>query len=331
MQPTVEMDRALPAAGDPTVLRPAVLAGPEALSGDARAEIRELSGSRPGRFLLELAWNWLVVAATIALGVYASNVFVTVLCIVLIATRQMVFGLLLHEQVHRLGIPGKYGDWIVNLLAVYPLFATTVEDYAKVHLSHHKYFFTRKDPDFVRKAGEDWTFPADWKVLARLVLRDITGLNTLALIRGKTGTAAMAEFTRPNPSPLWLRLGFYASVALVLTLVEGWSVFLVYWVLPILTVTQLLVRWIAVVEHKYNMENATFYDTTPLVRLKLWQRVLIPDLNFAMHAYHHAHPGVSFSQLPRVHEIYKREGLVDESAIFDGQGAFLRYMVKRTR
>jgi fatty acid desaturase len=331
MQPTVELNPATPASGEATVLRPAVLAGPESLSSAARAQIRELSGHRPGRFLLELAWNWLVVAGVITLGVLASNVFVTVLCILLIGTRQMVFGLLLHEQVHRLGLRGKYGDWIVNVLAVYPLFATTVEDYAKVHLSHHKYFFTSKDPDFIRKSGEDWTFPADWKVLARLVLRDLTGLNTVALIKGKTGTAAMDEFTRTNPSPLWLRLGFYALVAVVLTLVGGWTVFLVYWVIPLLTITQLLVRWIAVIEHKYNMENATVYETTPLIRLKPWQRLLIPDLNFAMHAYHHAHPGVSFSQLPKVHEIYKREGLVDESAIFDGQGAYLKYMLKRSR
>lgn len=67
----------------------------------------------------------------------------------------MVLGLLLHEQVHRLGLRSKYGDWIVNLLVAYPIMFTTVEDYAKVHLSHHKYFFTRRDPDFIRKSGKD--------------------------------------------------------------------------------------------------------------------------------------------------------------------------------
>jgi fatty acid desaturase len=43
--------------------------------------------------------------------------------------------------------------------------------------------------------------------------------------------------------------------------------------------------------------------------------------------YHHMHPGVSFSNLPKVHAIYKSEGLVDESAIFHGQGAFLKHLV----
>jgi fatty acid desaturase len=310
-------------------LRPAVTGGPERLSRAARAEIANLAGARPLRFLVELTVNWLVVLVVIAGGVYFDNPFVTALCLVLIATRQMVFALLLHEQVHRLGLRMKYGDWIVNILAVYPLIATTVEDYAKVHLSHHKYFMTPRDPDFLRKSGHDWTFPASIKTVARIILRDITGLNTVQLIRGKTAPSAVSEFARRIPSPRWLRIGFYICVAAVLTAVHGWGVFLLYWLLPLLTITQLLVRWIAVIEHKYNVENATVFEVTPLIQLKWWQKVLIPDLNFAMHAYHHFHPGVSFSNLPKVHSIYMREGLVDKTALFDGQGAFLRYLVRR--
>jgi fatty acid desaturase len=254
---------------------------------------------------------------------------VTLLCIVFIGVRQMVFGLLLHDQVHRLGLRGKYGDWIANSLVGYPLFATTVEDYAKIHLSHHKYFMTSKDPDFLRKAGEEWTFPMSLGRLLRMLALDITGLNTIKLIKGKTGKPGMDEFKRKNPSPLWLRLAYYAVAAGLITLVHGWTVFLIYWLVPVLTVAQIGIRWIAIIEHEYNVEDSKVLEVTPLIRLKRWQRVLFPDLNFAMHAYHHLHPGVSFGNLPRVHEIYRREGLVDETAIFDGQGAFVRYLVKR--
>lgn len=310
-------------------LRPAVTAGSDRLSSAARARIMALSGPRPLRFWSELAINWLAVAGLIAVGVLADNLFVTILCVIGIGTRQMVFGLLLHEQVHRLGTRSRYGDWWVNLFAVYPLFVTTVEDYATVHLSHHKYFFTDKDPDFLRKAGPDWTFPAGWRTILRTVLRDVTGINTIALIRGKTAPKNVVEFQRRNPTPKWLRLAFFATVATVLTLTQTWMPFLIYWVLPLLTVTQLFVRWIAVIEHQYNMPNASVHSVTPLVRLKWWQKIVLPDLNFAQHVYHHMHPGVSFSKLPAVHEIYRAEGFVDESAIFDGQGAFLRYLVKR--
>lgn len=327
MEATTAQAADIPSAG--AKLRPVVLGGPERLSAESRAAIQALSGARPVRFVWELALNWLIVAAVIALGLRVDHWLMTVACIVIIGTRQMVFGLLLHEQVHRLGIRSKYADWFINVFAVYPLLVTTVEDYAKVHLSHHKYFFTKQDPDFLRKAGHDWTFPASLGTIVKIILRDITGLNTIALIKGKTAPPNLAEFERRNPSPLWLRLGFYAVLAILLTFLQAWTIFLLYWIVPLLTVTQLFVRWIAVIEHKYNVENANVHEVTPIIRLKWWQKILFPDFNFAMHVYHHLHPGVSFANLPKVHDIYKAEGMVDETAIFHGQGAYLNYLWRR--
>jgi fatty acid desaturase len=308
--------------------RPAVLADARALSPAARREIMEMSGARPARFAAELAFTWLSIGALIAAGIYFDNLAVTLLCAFLVATRQMALALLLHEQVHRLGLRSKYADWIINVFAVFPLFVTTVEDYAKVHLSHHKYCFTADDPDFIRKSGPEWTFPMTKRQLAGIVLRDITGMNVIRLIRGKKAHAT-AEFTRRHPTPKWLRIGFFVSVAALLTVVGGWTTFLVYWVLPLLTVTQVLVRWVAVSEHEYNIENGSMHETTPLLQLTWWQKIVFPDLNFGLHVYHHMHPGVSFGNLPKVHAIYQREGLVDDSAIFYGQGAYLKFLVSK--
>ena len=313
----------------PSLLRPAVTVGPEQLSAAARKRVQALVGPRPARFWRELALAWLAIAIIVTVGLLAHHIFVTALCIVLVSTRQLILGLLMHEQVHRLGGRMKYSDWVINLLAVYPLLITTVEDYAKVHLSHHKYFMTEQDPDFLRKAGQEWTFPARFRTVMGIVLRDITGLSTVKLIRGKTAPRGLTEFERRHPTPRWLRLVFFAVLAAVLTVVGGWTAFLVYWILPLLTTTQLFIRWIAVVEHMYNIENARVHDVTPLVELTWWQKILFPDLNFAMHVYHHMHPGVSFSLLPEVHRIYRDEGFVDQSAVFRGQGSFLRYLVKR--
>lgn len=301
------------------------------LSVNAKQEILELSGARPGRFITELILNWCAIALIISAGVYFSNIFVTMACILLMGKRQMVLGLLLHEQVHRLGLRNKYGDWIVNIFVAYPIVVTTVEDYAKVHLMHHKYFFTRQDPDFIRKSGKDWTFPMSLSAMLKIILRDLSGINTIQLIRGKTAPKHVAEFQRKHPSPRWLRWVFYALVAIVLTLIQGWAVFLIYWIVPLLTSTQLCIRWIAVTEHQYNIENADSRDVTPLIILKWWQKLLMPDLNFAMHIYHHEHPGLSYSNLPKVHAIYQREGLVDESAVFHGQRAYLKYLLGRNR
>jgi fatty acid desaturase len=306
-------------------LRPAVLTDAKGLSVDARKEIMGLSGARPGRFTSQLALTWVTIFALIAAAVVAHNWLVSLLCVFLIGTRQMVLALLMHEQVHRLGMRSKYADWLVNMFAVFPLFVTTVEDYAKVHLSHHKYCFTKDDPDFLRKSGPEWTYPMSKRQLFGIAVRDLLGMNVLKLIRGKKAHAT-TEFTRRHPTPKWMRISFYLALAAVLSLVGGWMVFMLYWALPLMTITQLLVRWLAVCEHEYNIENGEIHETTPLIKLNWWQHIIFPDLNFGLHVYHHMHPGVSFGNLPKVHEIYKREGFVDESAVFHGQGSYLKYI-----
>ena len=64
--------------------------------------------------------------------------------------------------------------------------------------------------------------------------------------------------------------------------------------------------------------------------LSWWERLLLPNLNFAMHPYHHFFPGVSFSRLPKVHAIFEREGLIDERHVFRGYAAYLRYITRPT-
>lgn len=296
------------------------------LSVTARQEIAELTGNRPGRFLAELALAWAVIAAAIGLAVATKHWAVSLVAIAVVGWRQVVLGLLMHEQVHSLGLKGRWGDTLVNLFAVYPLLATTVEDYAEVHLRHHSSFMTDRDPDFIRKSGVDWTFPASVGKVLRLFGKDLTGLNTLKLVRGKTAPKDGLRYPRRHPTAKWVRPAYYAALATVFTVMGWWTEVLLYWVVPILTVTQVGVRWIAILEHEYGHEGASVAEVTPIVRLKWWERLLIPDLNFALHVYHHEHAAVSFSNLPKVHEIYRREGLIDESQVFDGAISYLKFI-----
>ena len=75
--------------------------------------------------------------------------------------------------------------------------------------------------------------------------------------------------------------------------------------------------------------GTTVAETSPIIRLKWYEKLLFPNLNFTLHPYHHYHPGIGFYYLPRVHEIYVREGLVDESKIFDGYWSYLKFVVGR--
>jgi len=303
-----------------------VLGDRQSLSSAVRSEIMTLTGPRPRPFLLTALYAWAVIIGVIWWAVEAQSAWVTLFAVVIVATRQNMLALLVHDQAHCLGFPARPGDLIANLLAGYPLLLLTVEGYAQVHLSHHKYFFTEKDPDFLRKSGPEWTFPMPGRRLGKLLLTDLLGLNVLRMIKGKKlqGEA----FKRPHPTPKWVRLTFYACLAGVLTVTHAWGVFLTYWVVPLLTVFQVIVRWGAICEHKYNLPNASIAESSPIIVPRWWEKLLLPNLNFTLHPYHHFFPGVSFSALPKVHAIFCREGLTDDNHVFHGYASYLKYLIR---
>ena len=69
----------------------------------------------------------------------------------------------------------------------------------------------------------------------------------------------------------------------------------------LLTVTQVLVRWGALCHH--------------------------PEMVGEAPPYHHYFPGVPYSDLPKIHAIFEREGLVIRPRVFYGYGSFIRFIV----
>jgi fatty acid desaturase len=272
------------------------------------------------------AVTWTIIILAVWWAAHMHTIWASVIAVVIVATRQNVLALLIHEQAHCLGFRPRF-DWLANLLAAYPLLLVSVEDYAQVHLSHHKYYFTPNDPDFIRKSGPDWTFPMSIRRMAWLFLTDAVGLNIVRLIKGKRMNGE--SFRRRHPTPWWVRLVLFLPLATFFTLTGNWSLFLIYWLVPLLTVMQAIIRLGAISEHEYNLENASVVDTSPIIMPRWWEKLILTNLNFTLHPYHHYFPGISYSNLPRVHAIFCREGLVDESRIFRGYWPYLKFLVRK--
>lgn len=303
---------------------PALRGGKTCLSREARREIQQLTGARPRAFLAQAFRTWLIIFGTAGLAVRIDRVWMTMLAICVVATRLNVLGLLMHEQVHMLGLRGRFGDSLANMLVAYPL-GVTVEGYARVHLSHHQHYFSDRDPDFTRKSGPDWTFPMPRGRLLRLFLSDVLGLSFLKLLRGKR-LENLHVFRRPHPAPKWLRPLYYATIAGLLTYTESWGTFALYGIVPLMTLLPLIVRLFAICEHVYGERGAGTIETSPMIVLRWWEKLLLPNLNFSLHTYHHFFPGVAWCNLPRVHALFEREKLVDEAAVFYGYAAYLKYL-----
>ncbi len=303
----------------------ALRGGVDQLSAEARAAIKRLERRDPVRFCLTLSSAWLHIIAAIALASYLQNPIVSFFVICFVATRQNVLGLLMHEQCHRLGFYSKAGDLLCNLTVCYPLLIT-LDGYRRVHLAHHQNYFTDRDPDYIRKQGPAWTFPQRLRHLLGLFLRDLTGLSILNTIRGKGGEPSAAGRTTRRWQ-LAARIAFYMVVAALITWAHLWPTVLLYWFLPLVTILQVIVRWGAICEHKYDLVDPDVIESTPIIEPRWWENLLLPNLNFTLHIYHHWFPRVPFSKLPHVHRIFRCEGLVDDTSVFSGYGSYLAHLL----
>lgn len=306
----------------------AVTAHIKQLPTELQQQIQALAGPRPGRYTLMLVSTWLQILTAITLAQHVDHWALTLLTVIFVATRQNVLALLVHDQAHMLGYRVKrWGDLAVNLFAAWPLLVLSTEKYAQVHLAHHQHFFRPElDPDFVRKAGDDWTFPMPKSRLIRLFARDLSGLSVLQFLRGKQrsfGTPTARQKAIPRClQPLWL-----AAAAGLITLLHGWPVVLLYWVVPLFSVFMAIVRWGAMCEHVYGAADACAMETTPLILPKWWQRLLLPNLNFSLHIYHHMNQNIAWCELPKVHALFVKAGQVNPQAVFDGFGDYWQRVV----
>jgi fatty acid desaturase len=313
--------------GEP--LAPAIVGHKTQLSPAAKQALRRLMKRQPFWFLWKLTFTWSTIAAATLAALYLQSAWLTFIAVILVATRQNVLALLLHEQAHRLAFRSRWGDIFCNFTIAYPLLIT-LEGYRRVHLAHHQHYFTDKDPDYVRKQGEEWTSPQRLASLVRSLLLEATGIHTLQILKSKDMRAESGP-TKTVRSDLWRRVAFYVGLVAILTASGYWPIFLLYWLLPLVTVFQVIVRWAAICEHKYNLVRPTVAESTPFIRLRWWESLILPDLSFhTYHIYHHWYPAIPYRRLSEVDEIFRREGLVREQNIFNGYHSYLHYLTKPT-
>ena len=289
--------------------------GPKALSSESRKRISQLSRPVPIRYAWGILKTWLTIAIAICAAVHFQNLFVSLLVILIVAGRQLALGFLMHEQAHYLGIKSRWGDLIANCFVAYPLLVVSVEDYARVHLTHHKFYFSDRDPDLLRKSGRHWTFPMKLSRLLFLFLTDFFALNLIKTVVGKNKKIGTLNVKRLSPSYPWLKFVYLAVSATFFTFTHSWNIFLLYWLLPLLTVLQVFIRVGAICEHVY-IPTAPLETSTAIIIPSWWESLIFPHLNFFYHIYHHYFPGVPFSHLPEVHRIFVKEGLVKDEHVF---------------
>jgi fatty acid desaturase len=302
--------------------------GPNALSSESRKRISQLSRPDPIGYAWRILKTWLTIVIAAYAAVHFHNFLVTLLVIFVVAGRQLALGLLMHEQAHYLGIKSRWGDLIANCFVAYPLLFVSVESYARVHLTHHKFYFSDRDPDLIRKSGKDWTFPMKLTSLLLLFLTDLFALNLIKTVIGKNIKIGTLNIKRLGPSYPWLKFIYLALAATIFTFTHSWNIFLLYWLLPLLTVLQVFIRVGAICEHVY-IPNAPLETSTAIIIPSWWESLIFPHLNFFYHIYHHYFSAVPFSRLPEVHRLFVKEGLIKNQYVFKSIIQYFRLLTSQ--
>jgi fatty acid desaturase len=320
--------------------RPAVESSPESnRSGDigtnvpvklTRQELRGLSTVNPWLACIHVGVEWGLIVAAIYLCQRFWHPMLYIFAVAFIGSRQHALLVLMHDGVHyRLLRNRRLNDWMSEVILAWP-HLVTARQYRKNHFAHHRYLNTPEDPDLKRRAGDPaWVFPQAIPAMAKMLIRDATGLNAPAMLKL---AASVASADAVPAAFLAMRYGFYAVALSTIIYAGAFEGFVLYWIVPMFTWLVLIMRIRSIAEHHAIDEPQTAYPLTRTTQASWLERIFLAPKNVNYHIEHHFFPSVPFYRLPALHAILMSKPEFRESAhITDSYWGVLGESVGRTR
>jgi fatty acid desaturase len=265
--------------------------------------IRGLSDVSGARSFAAIALEWTGILVAFELHRRFSSLILLPFLVMWIGARQHALAILMHEGVHyHLFKNRKINDYVSEIFLAWPVFITA-RAYRGGHFSHHRYVNTDRDPDMVRKQGPEWMFPKSWTALGLLLLKDVLGLNTYQQLLESVDLGAPKDTQSKGIGSYRLaRYAYYLSGLALITYFQVWPVFLLLWMVPLLTWFKVILRIRGIAEH-YSVENDHVYTRTRTTLPSLFERMFVAPKNVNYHLEHHLYPSVTFFRLPELHAV----------------------------
>ena len=251
------------------------------------------------------------------------NPFTFIIAVMVIGSRQLGLAILMHDSAHRALFANnflneKVGYWVCGAPILADMFA-----YRHYHLMHHKHTQTEKDPDL----NLSKPFPTSIKSIIRRIFRDVTGQTGIKSIYNQIRTSFKLTFDKDaidslNKQPQSFKGNsisepLIANVALFLVMwITGeWWWWFAFWLLPLATWFQLVVRIRSMAEHAATdfsaneLQNVRTTYANPLIRLFLapyW-------VNY--HLEHHLIMHVPCWRLKKVHALLLKKGYAEKMKV----------------
>jgi fatty acid desaturase len=219
------------------------------------------------------------------------------LALLLLGGRQMGLAVLMHETAHRsFFASNRLNDWLGRWLTAAPL-NLPMDAYRDIHLRHHRYAGSDRDPDLVLIRG----YPAKPASLARKFMRDVFGLTA---IKDLTVQAKRATLRSLAPT-----VAVNAAMAVGLWLCGiGWTYLL--WIAAYLFVYPMIIRLRLMGEHG-SARAATDPDVrnnTTTVSAGPFEKLFIAPNGVHFHLEHHLLASVPIYRLGAMHRLLDSRG-----------------------
>lgn len=295
------------------------------------------------RGALSLAQDYTLLVLGFAISIWFPHPLTWLLSVLLLSGAHVGLAILTHEAAHRsLFANAKLNDWIGQYLCALPNF-NNMPLYRAYHMAHHRHAGTAQDPDLVMTER----YPITRASLRRKLLRDLSGqsgikflIGTVAMTAGfwkyqQNGVVERIAYSRP--------MGFVDYLRIFIRNDGGWSLvwqLLIWGALFALGHGWLYLLWVAayMIPFPFFMRVRVLADhgavhdqhsTNPLHHARSTQanwleKLLLAPHNEHYHLEHHLMPSAPHWNLPRLHAILVRDGVIPKANQASGMFDVLR-------
>ncbi len=269
------------------------------------------------RWLIPVLLEWAAIIGLFAIGFAMHHWLVWVFVVILLGSRQQALGLLGHDGSHYTASRNiRLNDFTSALFCFWPAL-TSLGDYRRLHLNHHRYLNTERDPELIFKTKvcpRQWHARASRGRIAAFFLSDLFGFGLIEVMQARNLLrmrgpyfAYIPENSRPAEWKSWVGPIVWLFCITTLLYLTGYLFALLIWFAALGTSFWAFLRLRSWTEHPLpttagSAEIKAFppESATHFVRLNWWQRLFIAPHNSWAHYEHHKHPGVPFWRLKEI-------------------------------
>ncbi len=272
------------------------------------ADLARLRQRSEWRGIALIAHAWAVILGSIALVAIFPNPVTWIVAVMLIGSRQLGLGILMHDGAHGcLSANPARNMTLSQWLCAYPIFADTLA-YRRYHLAHHAHTQQDNDPDLPLSAP----FPITRGSYRRKFWRDLSGQTGYQQRRAQFLNALgdpslcfkqrLRHFRERLGAQLVANGVLFAGFALA----EVWWAYPLLWLFPLMTWMMVIIRIRNIAEHAVVPDNDDPLRNTRTTKAGFIERVFIAPYFANYHLEHHLLMYVPCYNLPKVHAILMR-------------------------